>query len=85
MATDPQDIRLNLEQKKLIAEIANKYGKKWDEVLGETIRFLKSLAEGNGDSASNAVNHDTDDAFGIWRDRKIDGLDYQRRIRNEWS
>lgn len=25
-----------------------------------------------------------DDAFGIWRDRNIDGLAYQRSLRDEW-
>ena len=25
-----------------------------------------------------------DEAFGLWRDRAIDGLDYQRKIRSEW-
>lgn len=25
-----------------------------------------------------------DDAFGLWGDRKIDGLDYQERVRSEW-
>lgn len=27
---------------------------------------------------------DEDDIFGMWRDRDIDGLEYQRRIRSEW-
>ena len=26
-----------------------------------------------------------DDAFGMWRDRKIDGVAYQRKLRREWS
>jgi predicted transcriptional regulator len=26
----------------------------------------------------------TDDAFGLWGDRKIDGLEYQRKLRDEW-
>lgn len=26
-----------------------------------------------------------DDAFGMWRDRKIDGVTYQRKLRREWS
>ena len=26
-----------------------------------------------------------DDALGIWRDRQLDGLDYQREVRREWS
>ena len=25
-----------------------------------------------------------DDAFGLWRDRKVDGLDYEARLRAEW-
>jgi len=24
------------------------------------------------------------DAFGIWSDREIDGLEYQRKLRDEW-
>ena len=24
------------------------------------------------------------DAFGIWRDRRPDGLEYERRLRREW-
>lgn len=24
------------------------------------------------------------DAFGLWRDRKIDGLTYQEQVRSEW-
>ena len=26
----------------------------------------------------------TADAFGIWKDRQVDGLDYQETIRSEW-
>jgi predicted transcriptional regulator len=24
------------------------------------------------------------DAFGLWREQKIDGLDYQHKVRSEW-
>ena len=24
------------------------------------------------------------DAFGLWGDRKVDGLEYQRKLRSEW-
>lgn len=24
------------------------------------------------------------DAFGVWKDRQVDGLDYQDKIRSEW-
>ena len=27
---------------------------------------------------------DRDDAFGIWRDRDVDALRYERRLRREW-
>lgn len=25
-----------------------------------------------------------DDAFGLWKDKKIDGLAYQKKLRDEW-
>lgn len=25
-----------------------------------------------------------DPAFGLWKDRKVDGLEYQERLRSEW-
>ncbi len=28
---------------------------------------------------------DKDEAFGLWRGRKVEGLAYQRRLRREWS
>ncbi|RTZ66618.1 MAG: CopG family transcriptional regulator [Aquificaceae bacterium] len=27
---------------------------------------------------------DTDAAFGLWKDKKVEGLQYQQRIRDEW-
>ncbi len=33
--------------------------------------------------ASSRIS-DEDDIFGMWRDRDIDGLEYQRQIRSEW-
>jgi hypothetical protein len=26
-----------------------------------------------------------DPAFGLWRDRPVDGVNYERRLRREWS
>jgi metal-responsive CopG/Arc/MetJ family transcriptional regulator len=26
----------------------------------------------------------SDDAFGLWKEKKIDGLTYQEKLRNEW-
>jgi predicted transcriptional regulator len=31
-----------------------------------------------------ARNAEVDAAFGLWRDQPIDGLDYQRKAREEW-
>ena len=28
---------------------------------------------------------DKDEAFGLWRGRKVEGVAYQRRLRREWS
>ena len=28
---------------------------------------------------------DKDEAFGLWRRRKVEGVAYQRRLRREWS
>jgi hypothetical protein len=25
-----------------------------------------------------------DDAFGLWKDKNIDGVEYQRKLRDEW-
>lgn len=36
------------------------------------------------DYLSRRANHNNGDAFGLWGDRKIDGLDYQEKIRSEW-
>lgn len=29
--------------------------------------------------------HDTTEAYGIWKDDILDGVDYQRNIRSEWG
>lgn len=34
--------------------------------------------------AKRAPSASLDDAFGLWGDRAVDGLDYQRRLRDEW-
>jgi len=33
---------------------------------------------------SQSARGSADEAFGLWRHRKIDGLDYQRQARSEW-
>ncbi|HEX3665171.1 MAG TPA: ribbon-helix-helix protein, CopG family [Rhizomicrobium sp.] len=30
------------------------------------------------------LKRDDDDAFGLWGDHEIDGLEYQQKLRSEW-
>ena len=48
MATDPHDIRLNEEQRKLLAEKSDATGQSWAELLDELFSKLpRSKLEGN--------------------------------------
>lgn len=33
---------------------------------------------------SRAKRSQIDDAFGLWGDHEVDGLEYQRKLRDEW-
>ena len=59
-------------------ELVNGVAKKLDISRAELVRRAISsyLASHRADSAA--------EAFGIWRDRPIDGLEYQERMRAEW-
>jgi len=61
------------------------------------IEALKRMSEASRSSRAELVRRaideylarhlpaQDDEAFGIWRKRKIDGLDYQDRMRDEWD
>jgi len=61
------------------------------------IEALKRMSEASRSSRAELVRRaideylarhlpaQDDEAFGIWRKRKIDGLDYQDRMRDEWG
>ena len=63
----------------------------------DQIAALKALAERNGLSRTELVRRAVavyleqrrvpagDAAFGLWRKRDEDGLDYQERLRREWD
>ncbi len=67
------------------------------DIPGEQLDSLSSVCQREGISRAEAVRRavasylneqadDTeDDAFGMWRKRKIDGVAYQRKLRAEWS
>lgn len=48
--------------------------------LSRAALIRQAIAEFVGKSLRGAV----DEAFGLWGDRKIDGLAYQREVRKEW-
>ena len=61
------------------------------------IEALKQMSEASRSSRAELVRRaideflahhlpaQDDEAFGIWRERKTDGLDYQDRMRDEWG
>ena len=44
MATDPKEIQLDNEQRNLLAELSEKTGKPWPELLAEAIGSVRSAA-----------------------------------------
>ena len=63
----------------------------------DQIRRLSEICRREGVSRAEVVRravadyldalclHERDDVFGMWRDRGVDGLEYERRRRREWS
>jgi predicted transcriptional regulator len=56
------------------------------DALGERRRVsrAKIIREAVSMFLNASVNGSAEAAFGLWRDRKVDGLDYQRQVRSEW-
>ncbi|HZC17512.1 MAG TPA: CopG family transcriptional regulator [Caulobacteraceae bacterium] len=56
------------------------------DVLGERRRVsrAKIIREAVSAFLSKSASGSADAAFGLWRDRMVDGLDYQRQVRSEW-
>ncbi len=54
--------------------------------LGEKRRVSRAsiIREAVSALLSKNTSSAADEAFGLWRHRKIDGLDYQRQVRSEW-
>ena len=65
-------------------------------LAGDQVRRLAAVCRRKGVSRAEAVRRETtdhsdarrlrerEDAFDLWRDRQIDGLEYERRQRSEW-
>jgi hypothetical protein len=64
------------------------------QVRDDQLSALDALAQKEDRSRAALIRDAVDDylaktqplrkAFGLWRDRKIDGLEYQRKLRDEW-
>lgn len=66
------------------------------DIADAQIRALDELAQSQKQSRAALIRQAVDDylakhqsvslekAFGLWGDRKVDGLDYERKLRDEW-
>lgn len=56
-----------------------------DAIAAQAKRSRASLVrEAVSEFLQKARKGDEKDAFGLWSKRKIDGLEYQRKLRAEW-
>lgn len=67
-------IELPDEHVRLLSQICRREGVSWAEVV------RRALAE----YLNARYQLHRDDAFGMWRNRKVEGLAYQRRLRRDW-
>ena len=67
-------IELPEEQLRQLADVCRREGVSRAEVIRRAV----------ADYLNAQHLRDRDDAFGIWRDRDLDGLRYERRLRREW-
>ena len=66
------------------------------DIPDQDVQALDALSARKGESRSSLIRQavrdflashsatDLDLAFGLWRDRPVDGLEYERRVREEW-
>jgi hypothetical protein len=53
MSVDPKSISLNDAQRKALAELSNKSGKAWPDVLAEALSFYRPHVETNGQNGES--------------------------------
>jgi hypothetical protein len=67
---------IDIEEKQIreLDRLAKSQGRSRASVIREAVsEFLRAKGRDGGN-----------DAFGLWGERKVDGLDYQQKIRGEW-
>jgi metal-responsive CopG/Arc/MetJ family transcriptional regulator len=54
--------------------------------LGERrhVSRAKIIREAVSAFLTKSADANAQEAFGLWRDQNVDGLDYQRQVRSEW-
>jgi metal-responsive CopG/Arc/MetJ family transcriptional regulator len=54
--------------------------------LGERRRVsrAKIIREAVSAFLTKSADANAEEAFGLWRDRNVDGLEYQQQVRSEW-
>lgn len=66
------------------------------ELPEEQVGALREICEREGISRAEAIRRavraytrkragNVADAFGLWKDREVDGLTYEDRVRREWA
>ena len=70
---------------RILVDIAEKQIHALD-TLSKGVRRSRAalIRDAVGDYLARQRTQQTSDAFGLWGDRKIDGLAYQEKIRREW-
>ena len=67
-------IELSEEQLRRLADVCRREGVSRAEVIRRAVAYYLDAR----------YVCDRDDLFGIWRDRSVDGLRFERRLRREW-
>jgi len=67
-------VELPEEQIRALAEVCRR----------EKISRAEAVRRAVAEYASRHAAGDAERAFGLWRDRRIDALAYERRLREEW-
>lgn len=74
-------ITLDEEQKKWLES----YSKIHRQSLAETIRCAINEFKKRKLKDKQSYLKALEGAFGMWKDRKVDGLEYERKLRAEWD
>lgn len=74
-------IELTDEQIKQLERICRRVGISRAEAVRRGVDLLLQQEQRREDEFTKAL----DAAFGMWKDRGIDGVEYQRKLRAEWD